>query len=197
MGPRSAIAALFAVALIAATAAALPIGPARSQGAYHAQGLGLGLDLEAARQVEKAVELVTLFIAEHIRSYRLDHGALLNDAAAARLYLDDRLAVDGLQERLGFDPVYGGRDSFLMALAIFPDPDMPILQRESQVRVEMTHYGLSERFVYSLVRVDSGDWQIVDIYAVDGDWSLSVLMHERQIPFATTGEQEITLFSAP
>lgn len=156
--------------------------------------LAQGTNFEEQRAIERAVELVTMFIGEHMRRYRLDMEPLLNDASAARLYLADSLAVDGLQGRLGFDPVYGGQDSLLTALRIFPDPEAPILQGAAQIRVEMVHFGTRARFIYTLIDVNGGDWQINDITSEFDGWSLGTLMQENNIPFAPAGPQDVTLY---
>ena len=61
--------------------------------------------------VGAAADLVSRMIAEHGSRLAVGAEPLLNDAAAARPYSVDTLAVDGLQGAIGADPIHGGQDA--------------------------------------------------------------------------------------
>lgn len=163
-----------------------------------AAGISFGaLSVPAVTQddeLETATELVRLFFAEHTRRFRSGGEPLLNDAGAAKLFLTDDLAVDGLQGMLQFDPVYGAQDADITAVKIYPDPDLPMLRGAGQIRVDVTNFGAQRRFVYTTVKVDNAEWQISDIYSEDDGWSLVNLMRQSGVTFSPVGPDDVTIF---
>ncbi|MEN3794622.1 VWA domain-containing protein [Fulvimarina sp. MAC3] len=143
--------------------------------------------------LDDATRLVRVFFADHTDRFQSGAEPLLNDAEAASPYLVDSLAIDGLQGRLQFDPVYGGQDADIANLQIMPDPELPMLRGAAQIRVSFTNFGALRTFIYTLVKVPGGDWQISDIYSEEEGWSLDGLMREAGVNYAQVSGKEITL----
>ncbi|MEQ8480292.1 MAG: VWA domain-containing protein [Hoeflea sp.] len=145
--------------------------------------------------IGSATDLVRLFFASHTQRFQAGSSPLLNDTDATRPFLVDCLAVDGLQGRLGFDPVYGAQDADVTELEVFPDPDAPILRGAAQIHVSFRNFGAPRLFIYTLIPVSDGAWQINDIYSDDDGWTLSGLMRDAGIASAACDpKSEITLF---
>ncbi|MDQ0314686.1 vWA domain-containing protein [Amorphus orientalis] len=138
--------------------------------------------------VGEAAALVRSFLAEHGRRFDAGQTPLLNDAAAARPYVVDGLAHDGLQGALQFDPVYNGQDADVSGIEVRPDPEMPLLQGAAQIQVKLVNFGRPMTFVYTLVQVPpSGRWQISDIYSEDDGWSLLDLVQDAGFSVRSSG----------
>ncbi len=148
----------------------------------------------AEQDTGHAVELIRLFFAEHSRRFGRSEEPLLNDAAAARRFLVDGLAHDGLQGALQFDPVYDAQDADIANLSIRPDPNTPILRGAAQVRVDFTNFGAKRSFLYTLVRAADGTWQIGDIVSETNNWSLSDLLQDNGFDIRSDPATEVTLF---
>ena len=132
------------------------------------------------RPVGEAVALVQAFVDEHLARIDAGQQPLLNDASAARPYLEDGLAQDGLQGRLQFDPVFDAQDFDITELYIAADARTPILQGAAQVVASFRNFGAPQEMLYTLVPVPpTGDWQISDIYSPANGWSLSDLVGTR------------------
>ncbi|WP_367718248.1 VWA domain-containing protein [Nitratireductor sp. GISD-1A_MAKvit] len=150
-----------------------------------------------AQDVNAAVEVVRQFIAAHMTHLDTMQGPLLNDARAAAPYVVDALAVDGLQGRLGFDPIYNAQDFEITNLRVYADPRTPILRGAAQVRVTLDNFGARQEFVYALVQVAPDNaWQISDIYSVNNDWSLANMAADLGIDLRRQTGPEVTLDSA-
>ncbi|MCD7060697.1 vWA domain-containing protein [Pelagibacterium xiamenense] len=147
-----------------------------------------------AQDIDAAVALVEQFIAAHMTHLDTMQGPLLNDAQAAAPYVLDGLAVDGLQGRLGFDPVYNAQDYEISNIRVFADTDAPFLRGAAQVRVNLENFGQRQDFVYTLVPVPPGNvWQISDIYSVTSDWSLADIAYDLGIDLSGGTGPETTL----
>ncbi len=150
-----------------------------------------------AQDVNAAVALVEQFITAHKTHLDSMQGPLLNDARAASPYLVDVLAVDGLQGRLGFDPVYNAQDYDISSIEVFADADAPILRGAAQVWVELVNFGQRQKFLYTLVPVQPDNvWQISDIYSENNDWSLADMAADLGIDLRRDTGSEVTLQNA-
>lgn len=143
--------------------------------------------------IQDAVDVVSQFFTEHSERFDIGEDPLLNDAEAARRYLVDGLAVEGLQGLLQFDPVFDGQDADIANLSIGPDPDIPLLQGAARVRVSFTNFGAQRTMTYTLIKAPDGIWQISDIYSDEGGWSLANMMHDMGIGTRTDPSTEVTL----
>lgn len=150
-----------------------------------------------AQDINAAVALVEQFIGAHRTHLDTMQGPLLNDARAAAPYVVDGLAVDGLQGRLGFDPIYNAQDFEITNLRVFADPTTPVLRGAAQVRVSLDNFGQRQEFVYTLVPVAPDNaWQISDIYSENNDWSLADMAANLGIDLRHQNGSEVTLENA-
>ena len=156
--------------------------------------LTLALPLPAQAQTLPPTALVEAFLAEHGARLTQGRPPLLNDAEASALYLVDSLARDGLQGRLGFDPIYNAQDIQITGLRVFTDPEAPILQGAAQVWVAFENFGAVQEMAYTLVATpEHGHWQISDIYSVQGGWSLMDLARQAGVDLTVPMGPERTL----
>ncbi|EIM73217.1 von Willebrand factor type A [Nitratireductor aquibiodomus RA22] len=147
-----------------------------------------------AQDINAAVALVEQFIGAHMTHLDTMQGPLLNDARAAAPYVVDGLAVDGLQGRLGFDPIYNAQDFEITNLRVFADPATPVLRGAAQVRVSLDNFGQRQEFVYTLVPVAPDNaWQISDIYSENNGWSLADMAANLGIDLRRQNGSEVTL----
>ncbi|WP_101069177.1 vWA domain-containing protein [Roseovarius salinarum] len=153
---------------------------------------------EGARQAgtAAAVDLVESLLLDHGDRFRGGRPPVLNDPEATRRYFIDGYAIEGLQGKLGFDPLYDAQDAEITDLEVRPDPEVPLLRGAAQVRVEMRNFGEPRAMLYTLVRVPpSGDWQISDIQSLDSGWSLAVILDDAGVPLVPAAT-EVTLYNA-
>ncbi|WP_161781951.1 vWA domain-containing protein [Nitratireductor basaltis] len=147
-----------------------------------------------AQDIGSAVALVEQFIAAHKTGLETRQEGLLNNAKAAAPYVIDGLAVDGLQGRLGFDPVYNAQDYEVSNIRVFADAEAPFLRGAAQVRVNLDNFGQHQKFLYTLVRVPPDNaWQISDIHSLTSDWSLADMAYDLGLDLRGAGGPEITL----
>jgi Mg-chelatase subunit ChlD len=150
------------------------------------------------QELGKASDVVRLLFAKHTARFKANDVPLMNEAGMISRFFVDCLAVDGLQGKLGFDPVYGAQDAEIAGLKVYPDPDMPMFRGAAQIRLDFTNFGTQRSFVYTLIKAANGEWQISDIYSDDDGWSLTELMRDAGIPnVACDPANEITLFDPP
>ncbi|MCA1335157.1 vWA domain-containing protein [Pseudooceanicola marinus] len=154
----------------------------------------IALPFPATAQTMAPTALVEAFLADHGARVTQGRPPLLNDAEASALYLVDSLAREGLQGRLGFDPVYNAQDIQITGLRVFTDPEAPILQGAAQVWVAFENFGQVQEMAYTLVTTpEHGHWQISDIYSVQSGWSLQDLARRAGVDLTVPMGPERTL----
>lgn len=162
----------------------------------------------AAPPVEQAVTVVHALYEAHGQRYRNGEPPVLNEAEATRLYFADALASDGLQGRLGFDPLYNAQAAQITDLTIGLDPEHRVLRGTALVNASFRNFGQPMRLGFLLrVLPPAGDWQIINVRydgvgeAGAGAWLLSDLIaatggagHDGAS--ATGPNERVTLFSS-
>lgn len=148
--------------------------------------------------IAKAQDLVRLLFAKHTARFQAGDTPLMNEPGLMKRFLVDCLAVEGLQGRLQFDPIYGAQDADISGLRVYPDPDAPILRGAAQIHLAFENFGTPRLFIYTLIKAANGEWQINDIYSDDDGWTLTGLLREGGIaPVACDPGAEVTLFDPP
>ncbi|MEQ8306868.1 MAG: VWA domain-containing protein [Hoeflea sp.] len=148
--------------------------------------------------IAKAQDLVRLLFAKHTARFQAGDTPLMNEPGLMKRFLVDCLAVEGLQGRLQFDPIYGAQDADISDLRVFADPDAPILRGAAQIHLAFSNFGTPRLFIYTLIKAANGEWQINDIYSDDDGWTLTGLMREGGIANVSCDPgAEVTLFDPP